>query len=241
MSNVLIAGMCDKNYWEHIAKYCVPSWKMFPYDRVIISDDKDIVSKDFATVLDQETFIDYNSNFNTKYCKKIKPFTFWKKMQGQVHAIKTYKNTHDWLLFLDTDIELFDFNKELFDIEFEKLKQSNNIWTIGNYNLGGPDVGVIVFNLKHPNIDKLLDDYVNVWESGKILELGKAYDGEAVLYTTNKYPCNKLEMSHYINGLHIYDNGLCHWCGKSAKVIRQRIDCGKTYIKNIIKEQEKQA
>lgn len=211
------SGLADEKYYEYIARYCLPSWKKLPGNKFIIHDSNKINIEDLKIVPWQQV-----QNPNAKFLaitKKSKPLNFWRKMQSQVWAIRNLKNC-DFLILLDTDIEILDFNTELFYKELECLKESNLVWATGESNRRGHDSGFIVLNMKHPILEELTDHYENIWESGKILELEKWYDGHAVESMFEKYPSYKIKNRDYGSGLHLYELGLVHYGSKIPKQLR---------------------
>lgn len=211
------SGMADTIYWHHIARYCVPSWKKLPGDKFLVSDGNNI-DLDFIKLIDWDTSHNSKSKFLTM-TKKSKPLGFWRKMQSQVWAARNIKN-YDFLVLLDTDVEILDFNEVLFYNEIDKLKESNLIWATGCSQSGKLDAGHIVLNLHHPDLHNLINDYENIWETGQIMKLRKWYDGNAVESLFEKYPSYRIKNRDYGSGLHIYNIGTVHWGSKLPKQLR---------------------
>jgi hypothetical protein len=215
--NLFWSGLADKKYWDYIAKYCVPSWQRLPGGKYIISDTK-LPDTSFAKTIAWNTVVNNNANF-LKLTTRLKPLNFWKKMQSQVWAIRNLTNC-DFLILLDTDIEILDFDEELFLKEMEKLVESNYVWATGESNRGGHDSGFIVLNMKHSLLEELTDYYENIWESGDIFKLEKWYDGHAVESMFERYPSYKIKNRDYGAGLHVYELGLVHYGSKIPKQLR---------------------
>jgi hypothetical protein len=215
--NLFWSGLADKKYWDYIAKYCVPSWQRLPGGKYIISDTK-LPDTSFAKTIAWNTVVNNNANF-LKLTTRLKPLNFWKKMQSQVWAIRNLTNC-DFLILLDTDIEILDFDEELFLKEMEKLVESNYVWATGESNRGGHDSGFIVLNMKHSLLEELTDYYENIWESGDIFKLEKWYDGHAVESMFERYPSYKIKNRDYGGGLHVYELGLVHYGSKIPKQLR---------------------
>jgi len=211
------AGLADLNYWNAIAKYCVPSWTKLPGDKFIIHDANDLNIINIKTIPWNVVY-----NCEAKFLKltnRLKPLNFWRKMQSQVYSIRNLKN-YDFVILLDTDIEILDFDLEKFNKELESLKNSNFIWATGQSNRGGHDSGFIVLNVSHPQLKELTDYYENIWESGDIFKLDKWYDGHAVESMFDRYPSYKIKNKDYGSGLHVYDLGLVHYGSKIPKQLR---------------------
>jgi hypothetical protein len=210
-------GIADSVYWNYIAKYCVPSWTTLPGDKFIIQDSPEINIKDIQ-LIDWLSIYNKDSNF-LKNCIRTKPLGFWRKMQSQVWAINNLKE-YDWIVLLDTDVEIINYNHNLFLETFNNIRDQNFIWGTGESQKGKLDAGHIIVNMKHPDVTKLFKEYENIWESGKIFELARHYDGHAVDYLLNTYPSYKIKNRDYGTGFHVYDIGTVHYGSKLPKAIR---------------------
>jgi hypothetical protein len=217
MNNVAWSGLADAKYYELIAKYCIPSWTKLPGDKYIVHDNNIINIPRFNIV--QWNDIYNQENLFTEFCNRTKPVNFWRKMQSQVWALRNLRQ-YEYVVLLDTDVEIVKFNQEEFDEILDGLTQSKHIWATGESQLKKLDAGHIVVNMSDPRLDQLLYDYENIWESKKILELDRAYDGEAVESLFEKYPSYKIKNTDHGGGLHTYTLGTVHYGSKIPKKIR---------------------
>jgi hypothetical protein len=217
MNNVAWSGLADAKYYELIAKYCIPSWSKLPGDKYIVHDDNIINIPRFNIV--QWNDIYNQGNLFTEFCNRTKPVNFWRKMQSQVWALRNLRQ-YEYVVLLDTDVEIVKFNQEEFDEILNGLVQSKHIWATGESQLKKLDAGHIIVNMNDPRLDQLLYDYENIWESKKILELDRAYDGEAVESLFEKYPSYKIKNTDHGGGLHTYTLGTVHYGSKIPKKIR---------------------
>jgi hypothetical protein len=217
MNNVAWSGLADAKYYELIAKYCIPSWSKLPGDKYIVHDDNIINIPRFNIV--QWNDIYNQGNLFTEFCNRTKPVNFWRKMQSQVWALRNLRQ-YEYVVLLDTDVEIVKFNQEEFDEILDGLVQSKHIWATGESQLKKLDAGHIIVNMNDPRLDQLLYDYENIWESKKILELDRAYDGEAVESLFEKYPSYKIKNTDHGGGLHTYTLGTVHYGSKIPKKIR---------------------
>lgn len=215
--SIIWSGLSDKKYYDIIAKYCLPSWNKLPGEKKVISDiEIALPSIDF---LPWDPIPNTKSNF-LKASPSKKTWNFWKKMQSQVWAIRTFKNNFDFIVLLDTDIEILDFNLDLFEKELECFQESNLVWATGESNRRGHDSGFIIINTRHPLVDELTNYYENIWENGTIFKLEKGYDGHAVESMFEKYPSYKIKNRDYGSGLHLYQLGMVHYGSKIPKQLR---------------------
>lgn len=211
------SGLADEKYYEHIAKYCLPSWEKLPGDRFIIHDSNKI-NLPFIQCVEWDIIYDRNANF-PKICTRSKPHNFWRKMQSQVWAVRNLRN-YNWLVLLDTDIEVLNFNYDYFKNLLSGLEESNLIWATGESHKGGLDAGHIIFNMRHPRLDELVNYYENIWESGDIFKLERYYDGHAIESMFPLFPSFKIKNIDHGTGFHSYELGTVHYGSKLPKAIR---------------------
>jgi hypothetical protein len=215
--NLVWSGLADQSYYNAIAKYCLPSWEKLPGDKFIVSDFSEI-NLPFIKLQQWDNVINRKAKFLTM-TQNFKTLNFWRKMQSQVYAIRNFKK-YDFLILLDTDIEILDFDTQGFEKELDNLIDSNLVWATGESNRRGHDSGFIVLNMNHPNLQELTNHYENVWESGEIFKLKKSYDGNVVENMFTKYPSYKIKNRDYGKGLHVYELGLVHYGSKLPKQLR---------------------
>lgn len=211
------SGLADSKYYNHIAKYCLPSWNILPGDKYIINDSNDI-QYSFITSIDWQYAHNRDANF-IKVCKRTKPVNFWRKMQSQIWALKTLKR-YDWVVLLDTDVEILSFNKDEFESILKNILETKVVWATGESQKNKLDAGHIIINMRDNRLDQLIYDYENVWESGKIFQLERYYDGQAVESLFEKYPSYKIKNTDHGGGLHTYNLGTVHYGSKIPKLLR---------------------
>ena len=212
------SGLADEKYYEYIAKYCLPSWHKLPGEKHIVVDGK-YIQHDFLNTVHWKKVGNYDAPFWKIQRERKKTNNFWRKMQSQVWAVRNIKDC-DFLVLLDTDIEVLDFNEELFNEELQKFIESNYVWATGRSQSRLHDSGFIVLNMNHPDLHTLINEYENIWDSGEIFNLAKSYDGHAVESMFEKWPSYKIMNTDYGKGLHIYDVGVVHYGSKMPKQMR---------------------
>lgn len=219
---LLWSGLADENYYNVIAQYCIPSWLKLPGDKNIVSDTSNVSIPGILTY-EWKDIENRNSSF-LKINPNKKPWSFWRKMQCQVWAARTFKEKYDFIILLDTDIEVLDFEIDAFEAMLTDFKESNHIWATGQSNRRGHDSGFIILNTAHPRLKELIKYYENIWESGAILNLEKPYDGHAVESMFEIYPSFKIGNIDYGSGFHVYDLGFVHYGSKIPKALRQEFN-----------------
>tara|TARA_B110000259_G_scaffold147876_1_gene166760 strand:- start:45 stop:803 length:759 start_codon:yes stop_codon:yes gene_type:complete len=215
---IIWSGLADEKYYEYIAKYCLPSWEKLPGEKYVIHNSNKINYK-FLNMITADKTENYNSPFWDIQKSKKKTNNFWRKMQSQVWAVRNIKDCN-FLVLLDTDIEVLDFNEDMFNSELEKFIASGYVWATGRSQSRLHDSGFIIFNMNHPDLHTLVNEYENIWDSGEIFNLKKSYDGNAVESMFEKWPSYKIMNTDYGKGLHIYDVGVVHYGSKMPKQMR---------------------
>lgn len=218
---IMWSGLADENYYNVIAKYCLPSWTMLPGDKNIIHDGNSI-NIESISITPWKSADNKDSNFLLRKPGK-KVWSFWRKMRSQVWAARTFKEQYDFVVLLDTDIEILNsFDKVKFEEELDKFVDSDLVWATGRSNRRGHDSGFIVLNTNHTLYNTLLNDYENIWEGEecKLSSLVKPYDGHAVESMFDEYPSYKIPNRDYGKGFHVYELGLVHYGSKIPKSLR---------------------
>jgi hypothetical protein len=231
------SGLADEQYYEYIAKYCLPSWNKLPGDKHIVVDGK-YVQHNFLNTVNWKKVGNYDAPFWSIQKERKKTNNFWRKMQSQVWAVRNIFDC-DILVLLDTDIEVLDFDKEKFNAMLDDFVTTDFIWATGQSQRRGHDSGFIVFNMHHPKLHELIDYYENIWDSGDIFKLAKSYDGHAVESMFDLYPSYKIPNIDYGSGFHVYDLGLVHYGSKIPKQLRRESTAdGKNIVEEFTKDKK---
>jgi hypothetical protein len=231
------SGLADSKYYHYIAKYCLPSWQYLPGDKFIVHDSNDITDHNLK-VINWEYAYNRDNTF-TKKCKRTKPVNFWRKMQSQIWALKTLRE-YDWVILLDTDVEVLNFNQTEFTKILNGIKESKLFWATGESQKKRLDAGHIVVNMRDPRLNQFIFDYEYIWESGRIFELDRYYDGQAVESLFNVYPSYKIPNTDHGGGLHTYELGTVHYGSKIPKLLRALYNKTTNFmVDEIIKQKSK--
>jgi hypothetical protein len=218
---IMWSGLADKNYYNVIAQYCLPSWEALPGDKNIVHDSN-VIKISNIDITPWDNIHNKQSNFLKRNPRK-KVWNFWRKMQSQVWAARTFKNDYDFVILLDTDIEILsNFNANEFEKELDKFIESNLVWGTGRSQSRLHDSGFIILNTCHPLYDKVINNYENIWEGNdyKLSSLSKPYDGHAVESMFEEYPSYKIMNTDYGKGFHVYNLGFVHYGSKIPKSLR---------------------
>jgi len=151
-------------------------------------------------------------------------------MQSQIWALKNLRN-YDWVILLDTDVEVFNFDHEEFENIIKAVVDTGVIWATGQSQKNKLDAGHVVVNMRDQRLDQLMYDYENIWESGDIFKLRRFYDGEALdSLIKSKYPSHKIENIDHGGGLHTYKLGTVHYGSKIPKILRTLWDGNNNHL-----------
>jgi hypothetical protein len=144
-------------------------------------------------------------------------------MRSQVWAARKFKEKYDFVVLLDTDIEILNsFDKNKFEEELDKFIDSDLVWATGRSQSRLHDSGFIILNTSHNLYDNVINDYEDIWEGDdcKLSLLAKPYDGHAVESMFETFPSYKIMNTDYGRGLHVYDLGFVHYGSKIPKSLR---------------------
>lgn len=225
--NIAWSGLVDQKYWDYIAKCCIPSWTKLPGDKFLVTDNLNLPVSDEFKLVEYSTIENRNSVFNAS-SKKVD--NFWKKMQSQVWAVRNL-TTYNWVVLFDTDIEVLSFDLSQFESVLSKVVETGSVWATGESQRKGHDSGFIVVNMQHPDVQSVFNQYEEIWESGKIFELEKAYDGNAVEHMLLTVPSVKIRNTDCGKGMHLYDLGPVHWGSKEPKDQRRTARNGEDVVR----------
>lgn len=236
MKQIAWSGLSDYNYWNNIAGLCVPSWKDLPGDKFLVTDKIDLTVEGIS-LIDWQQVGDNYSGFPTKFSQGKKQTNFWRKMKSQIWAIKNLKK-YDWVVLLDTDIEVHKFNNLILENILSDIRKQNKLWSVGCSN-EGVDAGFIIVDMQNNQVDDFFKEYENFWEEGHILKLKNGYDGDVVEEMTHRYEPLFVYNINTDYGQYFYDVGLYHWGSKISKPIRRSLSNSFEYINEKIDFYEK--
>jgi len=235
---LLWSGLADENYYNVIAKYCLPSWSILPGDKNVVHDGN-IINIESISITPWDSINNKKSKFLLRNPSK-KVWNFWRKMQCQVWTARSFKEKYDFIVLLDTDIEILNsFDNKKLEKELNNFINSGLVWATGRSNRRGHDSGFIILNTRHELFDQVINDYENIWEGEecKLSALAKPYDGHAVESMFNNYPSYKIMNTDYGKGFHVYDLGLVHYGSKIPKSLRSNSkESGHVIVENYTKD-----
>ena len=160
---------------------------------------------------------DFYNNW-TLTCKKPKVRTFSIKVGVQYEAAKIL--TGDVLVWIDADVYATQplTDKFLNVLEPQGTRLANYM---GQENNSGPETGILSYNRNHPNFKKFMEDFINVYYSGKIFNLTMPVDTFAWWEVKNTMPDEDFHTWSNSSNSHVF----------YVSELRQWIDHAKGQIK----------
>jgi len=161
----------NSTYYDNVAKYTLKNWHMLHGDKILLSEmDIDLIPFDFRKI-DIKDIDKQNPEFSKYFSQYKKAYRFYKKACSIDYALRKFKDSYDYIMWLDSDVVIKEtFDPLLFVPNTDQLYSS--IFKTDNL----PDSGFIGFNTKHQDYDIFLNDYLNYYYSKKIMDLGNPYD-----------------------------------------------------------------
>jgi hypothetical protein len=200
----------SKDGYELYGHRMIDSWiKFWPegYQLIVYTEGYDIVEKDPRITCidineacpDLDSFKKRSHELSDRYKKSTidKTIKWCHKVYAVGHALNT---EHDYLIFLDGDTytkksinrtfpaQLVGDN--LFAVHFERLKHGLHFET-----------GLIVFNLRHPDIEWLKNILTTAYDSLEIYSMPKTWDGYWFAHLYTKYQLPVADLSRQGSGV----------------------------------------
>ena len=210
----------NSTYYENVAKYTLKNWHMLSGDKILLAEmDTSLIPFNFQknniTNLDKS-----NKEFSEHFSQFKKAYRFYKKACSIDYALRNFKNSYEYIIWLDSDVIV---KKEFDPLEFvpENHQLFSSIFKVDNL----PDSGFVAFNTKHKDYDKFLEEYLNYYYSKKIMTLRNPYDNYILLEYINHIPIKNLWNGSVTNSLDMncgffdtkLENCLSHYWGKRGK------------------------
>ena len=148
--------------------------------------------------------------FKESYLWNAVKFSF--KVSCITHAVKTYKD-FDYIIWLDDDTYTFrQIPKEF----IESLCPADTLVTyLGREKKGSnkyPECGLVCYNMKHPLIQNFIQDWENMYSTGKIFDLLEWHDSYVFWHMTKEYRnkhkvlVNDIGYAKGVMGHHVFVN-----------------------------------
>jgi len=172
---VWISTINEELFAKHYGD-AIRTWHHLPGKKIMLFDGNP-PELDFIEFIDYWSVIDKNNEwFSKKQSKKIVRLSY---KAWVIHwAIKNLD--YDRIIWIDADITV---NKK---VPESLLDNEDNLWSTLIFNHSEVpewteykkqvETGLQIFNLKHPNIQNYIDEYIDYYRTGKIYDLYRHYD-----------------------------------------------------------------
>ena len=188
----------SREYYEHCAKYTMPTWARLPGEVAIIWDDKPVdigVGKIYNFYKD---VVPPEDPWLREGMGGAKADRFWKKSRAQVWAARKFKGLVIWI---DADIAV---TQPISKAKVAELfHPGKNVWASLDGGADWPDqgdcpidTGLVAFNTRHHEFDAFIKEYSLLWYNGDIFRLPQAYDHHAANFLRKTWEMTSL-CPHY--------------------------------------------
>lgn len=171
-SCVWISSISDVRF--EIYRPAIETWGLLPGKKILFLDGK-------QQTLNNIEVIDFWSKVDDRFQwpkepRPTKAHRFWFKAYSLYYSLTNFKD--DYVIWIDADVYAnHTFDKELLDIKdhlFSTMWFKSNIKEKPEYVA---ETGLQIFNMKHVDIKKYAEEYISYWETLKLYDLYRGYDG----------------------------------------------------------------
>lgn len=209
----------SREYYEHCARFTMPTWKRLPGDIVFVWDDKP-VDLGFGKV---HNFWKDVASPEDPWLKEgmggAKADRFWKKSRTQVWAARKFKGLVIWI-----DADMAVTNPLTKAKAAELFHPGKNVWSSldagKDYPVPGDcpiDTGLVSFNTRHEDFDKFIKDYSLTWYNGDIFRIPQPYDHHAANLVRDKWELTTL-CPHYTHWNSVPNEFVSRFCVENSYV-----------------------
>ena len=175
---------------KYDAYYCnaINTWNLLPGRKILFLDGSAEVIPDIE-VIDFWQTIDKNSSNWLSETRPKKAHRFWFKGHTIYHSLK--EKYSKYIIWIDADVLVEKSPSiemlEIGNFPFAMMEFKHSLYPEGHLLGRAIESGLQIFNILHPDIDKIRDEYYDYWESGKIFDLYRPYDGWVSTAISKKY------------------------------------------------------
>jgi hypothetical protein len=178
----------DAEKYDAFYRNAIDTWHQLPGKKILYMDGVSSVIPDIE-VIDFWSTVDRTKSAWLSDSRPKKAHRFWFKGHTVYHALK--EKYSKYVIWLDADVlvekpptlEMLDIG----DYPFAMMEFKHSLYPEGHLLGKAIESGLQIFNLHHNDIDTIRDEYYNYWESGKIFELYRPYDGWVSTEISKKY------------------------------------------------------
>ena len=196
-NDVTWVSTIDSAKYNASYKDSIDTWNLLPGRKILFLDGE-------ADVIPEIEVVEFWSTVNKESSKWLsesrpkKANRFWYKGHTIYYALK--EKYSKFVIWIDADVlvkqplplDLLEIQEVVAMMEFK-----HSLYPDGHLLGRAIESGLQIFNTEHPDIDKLREDYYDYWESGKILQLYRPFDGWVSTEISKQYEfLNLVDVSH---------------------------------------------
>lgn len=207
----------SREYWDNIAQYCVPTWRLPGRVTVYVEQTEGNIqwvnNIPFNAEILSVPALPLESKFMTKKFLK-----FWGKAWAQIYSVK-HRQNNERVIWLDADVEqIGEATAEMFSFKLKTAVAMMN-------SQDGQDCwesGIVVFNQDQNKLGKFMRVYQKRWEDQDFLEtLWRPYDAQILGNVAEAFEYVNLCREPGPNALALkttmYADVFYHWINKENK------------------------
>jgi hypothetical protein len=190
-SHVWISTMSEEMYNGHYGD-AVRTWHNLPGRKIMFFDGTP-PDLPFMEMIDYWSVIDRNNSwFSKKRSKKIVRLSY--KAWVMHWAIKNLD--YDRVIWIDADVSVHK------PVPEELLSNGDNLWSTMSFDFSSnpnwaqygqqAETGLQIFNRRHPDIHRYIDEYIGYYQTERVYELPRAYDNWVSRDMMDSWPLDNL-------------------------------------------------
>jgi hypothetical protein len=211
MDNITWVTSFNKIYYENVAKYNLPGWKLLSGRKIALVDDMSDFKYQDIKIIDSSPAYPKKDIYWNITGKKHK---FWKKGKCFIWALKNVDTRY--LIWLDSDVKV---NKTPDLSRF--WPKDGDVASIICGNLKQAESGFVIIDREHSLFKNWLTVYEEAWYNGIIDTLHRPWDNDVLWYAIKDLPHRNLSKSVQKSPQGFEDTDLLdymyHYSGKRQK------------------------
>lgn len=182
-----VSTISSEKYYESY-KDSIDTWSILPGRKILFLDGIAEVIPEIEAI-DFWSTVDHNSSKWLSKSRPKKANRFWFKGHTIYHALK--EKYSKFVIWIDADVlvkktpplDLLDIK----DYVVAMMEFKHSLYPEGHLLGKAIESGLQIFNTEHRDLDKLREEYYDYWESEKIFNLYRPFDGWVSTEISKKY------------------------------------------------------
>jgi len=187
-NNVTWISTIDAGKYNWSYRHSIDTWNNLPGNKKLFLDgDADVIPE-----IEKHDFWSIVNKDNSWWLKEWRPnkaHRFWFKGHTIYHALK--EKYSRYVVWIDADVLVKkEIPEDMINTDgypFAMMEFKHSLYPEGHLLGKAIESGLQIFDTFHPDIDNIREDYYSYWETGKIFELYRPYDGWVSTAISKKY------------------------------------------------------